>query len=553
MLRHPKAGTDHPRNFKEFLGWFRDDADCLKFLEQVRWPDGFQCPLCGFSKGWRQSRGRWTCQRCRRETTAMAGTIFDGSRVGLHSWFLAAWMVASSKVGHSSLNLQAQLGIGSYETAWSMVHKLRRAMVNPDRDLLAIVPRAPEPPWPVEDRWEVEVDECLVGGKEKGVSGRETRTKSLVVVAIEVRGPADPISGFREMGRIRLARIPAADEAKLVDFIEDVVAPGAIVNTDGWSGYRNLATASLFGYRHIVDDFSAKAREDPDEPKMPNVHRVIGNLKRVLVGTHWGGVRPKQLDYYLEEFTFRWNRHGAKSRGLLFFRLIELAAQTPAVTREQIVVSMRPRDAVQVSNLLYDSDLRHWLLGGWGVDALLGKPSRIHGDLDLLVPKSELVDVERLLRSRAWVSLAQWEARRRKRTRDRATGELVRPAARLTAPTHIVSLVDKLGRRVDLHPLDIRSRVAVETLVDGQRYEYPEPWLEGLGQILGQTVNCLTAEAQLARHSGYGARRIADEQRRDIALLCRQFLLDPPPGYRALSKGGHRRPAEEDGGADDDE
>jgi hypothetical protein len=200
------------------------------------------------------------------------------------------------------------------------------------------------------------------------------------------------------MGRVRLARLLAADEPNLIDFIEDVVAPGAIVNTDGWSGYHNLETASLFGYRHVVDNLSAKARENPDDPKMPNVHRVIGNLKRVLIGTHWGSVRPKQLDYYLDEFTFRWNRHGAKSRGLLFFRLIELAAQTPAVTREQIVVSMRPQDAVQISNLLYDSDLRHWFLGGWGVDALLGKQSRIHGDLDLLVPKSDVADVERRVR-----------------------------------------------------------------------------------------------------------------------------------------------------------
>lgn len=276
-------------------------------------------------------------------------------------------MIASSKVGHSALNLQPQLRIGSYETAWSMVHKLRRAMVNPQRDLLAIVPKPPESPWPAEDRWEVEVDECLVGGKEKGVSGRETRTKSLVVVAVEVRGAADPISGFRHMGRVRLARIPAADEPNLIDFIEDVVAPGAIVNTDGWSGYHNLETASLFGYRHVVDNLSAKARENPDDPKMPNVYRVIGNLKRVLIGTHWGSVRPKQLDYYLDEVTFRWNRHGAKSRGLLFFRLIELAAQTSAVTCEQIVVSMPPQDAVQIRNLLYDSDLRHWFLRGWGL------------------------------------------------------------------------------------------------------------------------------------------------------------------------------------------
>jgi hypothetical protein len=190
MLRHPKAGTDYPKNFKEFLGWFRNDADCLKFLEHIRWVDGFSCPLCGFDKGWRQSRGRWTCKCCRRETTATAGTIFDGSRVGLHSWFLAAWMIASSKVGHSALNLQAQLGISSYETAWSMVHKLRRAMINPQRDLLAIVPKPPEPPWPDEDRWEVEVDECLVGGKEKGVwSGDENE----VVGRCGRRGSERPI------------------------------------------------------------------------------------------------------------------------------------------------------------------------------------------------------------------------------------------------------------------------------------------------------------------------------------------------------------------------
>ncbi|HKA10970.1 MAG TPA: hypothetical protein VKI99_10935 [Candidatus Dormibacteraeota bacterium] len=212
---------------------------------------------------------------------------------------------------------------------------------------------------------------------------------------------------------------------------------------------------------------------------------------------------------------------------------------------------MRPQDAVLISNLLYDSDLRHWLMGGWGVDALLGKPSRIHGDLDLLVPKSEVADVERLLRSHQWLSVAEWKTRRRKRVLDPATGELVRPDARPAPPTHVVSLVDKFGRRVDLHPLDIRSKVAVETLADGQRYEYPESWLEGIGHILGQTVNCLTAEAQLTRHSGYAPRRIPDEHRKDVAILCRQFRLEPPPGYRSLVK--HRKPRAVDEDREGDE
>lgn len=285
VLQRPKAGTDYPRNLKEFNQWFRDDGDCLRFLEQLRWRDGFRCPLCDHTEGWRQSRGRWTCKRCRRETSATAGTVFDGSRIGLYIWFLAAWMVTGAKIGHSALKLQAQLGIGSYETAWSLLHKFRRAMVNPDRDLLAREPGDPEPPWPRAERWEVEVDECFVGGKEKGVAGRETKAKSLVVVAVEVRGPADDISGYREMGRVRLARIPNAQEPTLIDFIEDTVAPGAIVKTDGWYGYRNLSSTSLMGYRHVVDNLSAKERENPDDSN----HRPPRSCTPVRSRSHGSG------------------------------------------------------------------------------------------------------------------------------------------------------------------------------------------------------------------------------------------------------------------------
>ena len=306
----PLAGRDYPRGWDELRRWFPDDAACLVYLERRRWGSGFVCPACGApGEPWRQSRGRLTCPACRHQTTVTAGTIFDKTRTPLATWFAAAWYVTNQKHGVSALGLQRVLGLGSYQTAWTMLHKLRRAMVRPGRERLS---------------GEVEVDETYVGGAEAGVHGRETYTKSIVAIAVEVHEPV----GF---GRVRLGRVPDVSAASLMPFVRARVAPGSVVRTDGWRGYNQLTSE---GYTHERTVLSASG--DPAHVAMPGVHRVASLLKRWLLGTHQGAVRPEQLDAYLQEFTFRFNRRRSRSRGLLFYRLLEQAVATDPAPYEMI-------------------------------------------------------------------------------------------------------------------------------------------------------------------------------------------------------------------------
>jgi transposase-like protein len=244
-----------------------------------------------------------------------AGTIFDKTRTPLTSWFAAAWYVTNQKFGASALGLQRVLGLGSYQTAWTMLHKLRRAMVRPDRDLLG---------------GDVEVDESYVGGDEEGVTGRQTRKKAIVAIAVEVKQP-------RGFGRVRLRQIADVSAARLVPFVRDVIAPDAVVLTDGWLGYKPLAR---HGYTHKPTSIAASG--DPAHVVMPGVHRVASLLTRWLLGTHQGSVRREHIDSYLDEFTFRFNRRTSQSRGLLFYRLLEQAAVTDPAPYPDIVGG-RPR------------------------------------------------------------------------------------------------------------------------------------------------------------------------------------------------------------------
>ena len=219
-----------------------------------------------------------------------AGTIFDKTRSPLPQWFAAAWYVCGTKNGASALGLQRLLGMGSYETAWTWLHKLRRAMVIPGRDLLS---------------GDVEVDETYVGGVDPDVHGRRIAKKALVAVGAERRG--------KGAGRIRLARIPDATKQSLHGFVTASIEPGSTLFIDGWPSY---ATIAQHGYDHRPVSIRA------------SVEDASTLLKRWLLGTHQGAVQPAQLDYYLDEFTFRFNRRDSRSRGLLFYRLLHQAVRT---------------------------------------------------------------------------------------------------------------------------------------------------------------------------------------------------------------------------------
>ena len=240
--------------------------------------------------------GGWLrCRACRKQTSLTAGTIFEGTRKPLRMWFLAMWFVTSQKNGVSALGLQRELGLAA--TKLPGFGCTSCAAVRPGRDLLSGT---------------IEVDETHVGGPEQGTRGRETESKAIVAIAVEKNG--------RGLGRIRLQHIGDVSTDSLLPFVQGAVERGAMVHTDGWKGYAGLAAA---GYQHQVTVLSGGS--DPAHEVMPRVHLVASLLKRWLIGTHQGGVQHQHLDYYLDEFTFRFNRRRSKARGLLFHRLAQQA------------------------------------------------------------------------------------------------------------------------------------------------------------------------------------------------------------------------------------
>jgi len=300
---------DYPRTLMELERRFPDEASCRDYLIALRWPDGPVCPRCGQCKGVAIRRALWRCSACRYEVSIMVGTVFQDSKLPLTVWFRAMWQITSQKNGISALGVKRVLGLGSYEHAWSMLHKLRRAMVRPGRERLQGV---------------VEVDESYYGGEEKGVRGRQTRKKALIAVAAEaVPGSVSAI------GRIRLAHIADTCRETLHAFISQSVEPGSTVISDGLHSYCDLT-----GYVH---QRQIRKRMDENEALLPRVHRVISLLKRWLLGTHQGAVEHEHLDDYLNEFTFRFNRRTSKSRGKLFYRLAQQAVSTPHVPYNALV------------------------------------------------------------------------------------------------------------------------------------------------------------------------------------------------------------------------
>ena len=304
---------DYPRTLLELERRFSSEEACIKYLAALRWPAGWACPRCAGLDAWSIRRARWLCDHCRYEMSVTAGTIFQDTHLPLTLWFRALWQITSQKNGISALGLQRVLGLGSYKTAWAMLHKLRRAMVRPGRDPLAGV---------------VEVDEAYWGGEETGATGRQTELKTRIIVAAEEDGNG--------IGRIRLRTIPDVSKASLHGFIRQAVAPGSTVRTDGWPAY-----LGLLGYVH---DRQVQSHQPEEEHLLPRAHRVISLLKRWLLGTHQGAVSPEHLDDYLDEFTFRFNRRTSRFRGKLFYRLAQQAMQTDPVP---FAILVKPQPVVQ--------------------------------------------------------------------------------------------------------------------------------------------------------------------------------------------------------------
>ena len=302
---------DFPRSILEFQARFGDEAACLDYLFQCRWLEGFVCPRCGGLKAWPVSgRGTWQCAGCRYQASLTAGTVLHKTHTALHLWFWAAYLMTTGTPGISAVQLQRQLGLSRYETAWTMLHKLRRAMANRQRTRLS---------------GEVEVDECEVGGRESGRRGGRSLTGKAaeVIVAVEVRGQGS--------GRLRMKVIPDASGKTVCGFVADTVEPGAIVHTDGWMGYVPLTGK---GYDHRPRSQRAAKRDGDTDPVMPRVHRAISNFKSWLRGTH-RSVSNEHLQVYLDEFVFRYNRRNTPMAA--FQTLLGLETHHAPTTYRQIV------------------------------------------------------------------------------------------------------------------------------------------------------------------------------------------------------------------------
>jgi transposase-like protein len=305
---------DLPRDLPTFLERFGTDERCRAYLVRARWPEGFRCGGCGHDQAYsHKQRLIEECAACGKQHSILAGTIFEQTKTGLARWFLAIYLVTSSKGGISAMELQRQMGFGSYGTAWAWLHKIRRAMVVPGRK-------------PLSDR--VEADETLVGGPRPGTPGRGASGKTVVAGAVESRrGKARG----RRLGRLRMQAVRDASASSLVSFLGQNVLSPAEVATDGWSGYRGLDAE---GYAH--EPINLTRSWGDAALRLPGIHLVFGLAKRWLLGTHHGAVSAKHLQTYLDEYVFRFNRRTAKSIAHRFARLIEQAVLTPPTTYRAI-------------------------------------------------------------------------------------------------------------------------------------------------------------------------------------------------------------------------
>lgn len=303
----------YPKNFQEFLEQFTNEEACRNYLFEQRWQNGFVCPKCKNNvKYWLTAKNIIHCGVCGHQTSLTAGTIFHGTRKPLLLWFHIMWWVAAQKTGVSANNMMDFMGFGSYKTAWTILQKLRRAMLRPGRDKLSGI---------------IEVGETYMGAVEYG-EGKENNgneTKVLVVIATECIGG--------KIGRIRFQCIQENTAENLIPFITANVKQGSTVITDQWTGYASLQ--QMAEYKHKVKNNSKKGTDLQE--LLPHVRLVDSLVNRWLQGTHQGKVSHKYLPYYLDEFAFRFNKKISTNRGWLFYRLVRQAIEIGQINKKEIV------------------------------------------------------------------------------------------------------------------------------------------------------------------------------------------------------------------------
>ena len=289
--------------FREFIKQFPDEEYCREYLFKLRFPDGFVCPKCEYPEYWKIGEQLYECTKCGRQSSVIAGTIFQDTRKPLMDWFIAIWWVTTQKNGASAEGLQQVLGLKSYQTAWTWLHKIRIAMVNPNRTKLSGT---------------VELDETYIGGESAGKRGRGAENKAVIAVACELDG--------KKLGRCRMSVVTDASAASLHGFVAENIEKGSHLITDDWSGFNGIESKGYTRQIHV------QKHTDDEDKMLPHVHTIVSLLKRWLLGTHQGKVSHKHLQAYLDEYVFRFNRRKSAQRGLLFYRLLEYAMRTKTTT-----------------------------------------------------------------------------------------------------------------------------------------------------------------------------------------------------------------------------
>jgi transposase-like protein len=300
---------DYPKNEIEFDRRFCSDEACIDYLFQLRWPEGFVCSKCDHSGYWKSARGLYICSHCEHQQSVTAGTIFHGTRKPLRIWFKALWWFSTRKTSISATTLQDMLGLGSYQTAWSWLQKLRTCTIFPQREKLSGT---------------IEADECYIGGESSGRRGRGADKKFKVAVAVERKG--------HHLGRLRMQVIENCSAAQLTPFATNNIVAGSNITTDGWKGYSGLEEA---GYAH---NKTLQAKTNDKDSVLPGVHLIISLVKRVILGTFQGRFDGKYLQRILDEYVFRFNRRTCKSAGKRFLRIIQRAVTSQPVTNKGFIL-----------------------------------------------------------------------------------------------------------------------------------------------------------------------------------------------------------------------
>jgi transposase-like protein/ribosomal protein L37AE/L43A len=296
-----------PDSLPEFERMFDTETKCRDHLYQIKYPNGFVCPKCGETAFWWSAKHVLCCKHCQNQVALRAGTVMESSKKPLLLWYRAIFLVSFQKNGISAKNLQNQLGFGSYQTAWSWLQKIRRSMRRKGREKLT---------------GEIEVDEAYYGGKKSGKRGRGSENKKEFAIAVETKG--------KQIGRIRMECIKDSSAESLHSFVYATIEQKSTLITDGWKSYLGLQPEH---YTHTV-----KTKKN-EEDLLPSVHLCISLFKRWMLGIHQGLVQKKHLQFYLDEFVFRFNRRKSKSRGQVFYRLLEQVVCCPVTTYRELVAS----------------------------------------------------------------------------------------------------------------------------------------------------------------------------------------------------------------------